>query len=134
MIVARYQPRQPLIVVRGRVWGRRGGRSDLRLALDTAATITTIEPHVLDVLGYSAREGEGRSIIRSAVAEEPGYLIRVERLRALGHESSDLLVHAHDLPEGYGIDGLIGLNFLDQFVYEIRPHEGRILVERIGAA
>lgn len=35
-----------------------------------------------------------------------------------------------DLPEGWGIDGLIGLSFLRQFNYEIRSIEGRILVDR----
>jgi hypothetical protein len=39
-------------------------------------------------------------------------------------------VHAQDLPEGWGIEGLVGLTFLRQFNYEIRSLEGRILVER----
>ena len=70
-------------------------------------------------------------MIRSAIGSEPGYLLRVSKLRCLGHELRDFSVHAHDLPEGIGIDGLLGLSFLRQFNYEIRSGEGRILVARI---
>jgi hypothetical protein len=42
-------------------------------------------------------------------------------------------VHAHDLPEGWAIHGLIGLSFLRQLNYEIRSTEGRLLVDRAAA-
>jgi hypothetical protein len=41
-------------------------------------------------------------------------------------------VHVHDLPEGIGIDGLLGLSFLRYFNYEVRSQEGRILIDRIA--
>ena len=59
-------------------------------------------------------------------------MIKVPRLQALGYDFPDFLVHSHDLPEGVGIDGLIGLNLLRQFNYEIRSGEGRILMERLA--
>jgi hypothetical protein len=68
--------------------------------------------------------------MRSAVGREEGYLIRVARFACLGHQEGDFRVHAHDLPEGWGIEGLIGLSFLRQLNYEVRSLEGRILVER----
>ena len=34
-------------------------------------------------------------------------------------------------PEGFEIQGLLGLNFLRRFNYEVRSEEGRILAERI---
>ena len=69
-------------------------------------------------------------MIRSAVGREQGYMIRVARFTCLGHQSTGFRVHAHDLPEGWGIDGLIGLSFLRDLNYEVRSREGRILVER----
>lgn len=70
--------------------------------------------------------------MRSAVGREEGYMIRVARFACLGHHEIDFRIHAHDLPEGWGIDGLIGLSFLRLLNYTIRSREGRILVERAG--
>ena len=105
-------------------------RRRLRLAVDTASTETVIEPHLLDRIGYSPRQGEAITKIRSAVAEEPGYLIRVAKFACLGFTFNDFRVHAHDLPEGFDLDGLLGLSFLRQFNYEVRSIEGRLLVEK----
>jgi hypothetical protein len=44
-----------------------------------------------------------------------------------------LLVHVFDLGHD-DIDGLIGLNFLNQLNYEIRSAERRILVEPVAQA
>ena len=59
--------------------------------------------------------------------------MRVTRFRALGFEFDDFRIHAHDLPEGVGIDGLLGLGFLRHFNYEVRSAEGRILADRLSA-
>ena len=105
----------------------------VRLVLDTGVAETIIVPHVLDELGYSPRQSEAICVMRSAVGREEGYLIRVERFAGLKHLSRNFRVHAQDLPEGWGIEGLIGLSFLRQFNYEVRSREGRIRVERVSA-
>jgi hypothetical protein len=69
--------------------------------------------------------------MRSAVGREHGYLIRVARFSCLGHREDDYRVHVQDLPETWGIEGLIGLTFLGLLNYEIRSAEGRILATRI---
>jgi hypothetical protein len=129
--VTRFDPAGPLIIIPGMVWGPHD-RREVRLVFDPGAGETILKPEILDLLGYSPRQGEAFTKVRSAVAEEPGYLLRVLRFRALGHEFGDFRVHVHDLPEGFGIDGLLGLNFLRHFNYEIRSAEGRIRVERIA--
>jgi predicted aspartyl protease len=131
--VTRFDPADDLIIVPGHIWGPRGEGPRLNLVLDTGAAETIVIPEVLDELGYSAREGEQITVMRSAVGREQGYLIRVARLACLGFQLSDFRVHAHDLPEGWGIHGLIGLSFLRQFNYEIRSIEGRLLVDRAAA-
>ena len=60
----------------------------------------------------------------------PATTIRVSRFTALGFTCSDFLVHAFDITDRADIDGLIGLDYLKQFNYEIRSADGRILVER----
>lgn len=134
MKVARFRPDNDLIIVYGKVSGplAPNGRP-VRLVLDTGAAETIIIPEILDNLGDSPRQGEAITVLRSAVGREEGYLMRVARFECLGHQSRNFRVHAHDLPDGWGIEGLIGLSFLRQFNYEIRSLEGRILVERAAA-
>jgi len=54
---------------------------------------------------------------RGATAEEGGYIVRSE-VSTLGFTLTDHRVVVADL--GYGIDGLLGINFLRQFNVEIR--------------
>lgn len=50
-------------------------------------------PEVLDELGYSAREGDQITVMRSAVGREQGYMIRVACLACLGFQLSDFRLH-----------------------------------------
>ena len=130
MKTSRFDPSRPLIFVEGRLSGPLGA-ARLSLVLDTGAAMTLVSPDVLDSLGYSPRDGVSRTHVTSATSREPGYTIRVHRFTALGFTCSDFLVHAFDLTERADIDGLIGLDYLKQFNYEVRSVEGRILVERV---
>ncbi|HEY0987679.1 MAG TPA: retropepsin-like aspartic protease [Kofleriaceae bacterium] len=134
MKVTRFDPAGELILVDGRLSSPRGEvQRQVRLVLDTGAAETIVVPEVLDELGYSPRDGEQITVMRSAVGREQGYLTRVTRFTCLGHREDNYRVHVHDLPEGWGIEGLIGLTFLRRFNYEIRSAEGRIVVNRIVA-
>ena len=130
MKITRFDPDADLIIVPARVWGPRGEGPRLNMVLDTGAAETVVVPEVLDELGYSARAAERRTVMRSAVGREEGYLIHVDRFACLGFGFSDFEIHAHDLPEGWGIHGLIGLTFLRQFNCELRMREGLVLVDR----
>jgi predicted aspartyl protease len=126
-----FDTERDLIIVRGRVWDPHGTPRTLQMVLDTGAAETIIAPELLDELGYSAREhGEQIAVMRSAVGREEGYMLRVARFACLGFQETNFRVHAQDLPQGWGIDGLIGLSFLRQLNYEVRSLEGRIRVER----
>ncbi|MBI4864645.1 MAG: retropepsin-like domain-containing protein [Candidatus Riflebacteria bacterium] len=100
-----------------------------KFALDPGATITLVKPGIVDTLGYSPRTGDKISSITSAVGMELGYLRRVQKFEALGFEHEDFLVNASDLPPKAGIDGLLGLNFLHNYNYEVRSKEGLIKIE-----
>ncbi|MEJ7599680.1 MAG: retropepsin-like aspartic protease [Kofleriaceae bacterium] len=131
MNVRRFDPDGDLIIVKAHLFGKHGGRP-LSLALDTAASHTHISSDIVDDLGYSPIDGEAITSVRSAIGNEPGYTLRVKRFQSLGFGFDDFLIHVHDLPGGFGIDGLLGLSFLKRFNYEIRSAEGRILVERVA--
>lgn len=106
------------------------GQADVRLVLDTGAVLTTLVPRVAESIGYTSAARVARSAIRSAVANEHGYIVRLSRLSALGFTVPD--VHADVADLGHDIDGLLGMNFLSDFNFEIRPTEGRILIEKIA--
>ena len=130
MKITRFDPAADLIIVPGRIWGPRGEGPRLNMFLDTGSAETVVLPEVLDELGYSAREGDQITVMRSAVGREEGYLIRIARFACLGFQFSNFQVHAHDLPEGWGIHGLLGLTFLRDFNCEIRMKEGRLLLDK----
>lgn len=130
MKVTRFDPSSDLIIVPSRIWGPRGEGPRLNVVLDTGSSETVVIPEVLDEIGYSARAGDQITVMRSAVGHERGFLIHVERFACLGFQFSNFQVHAHDLPEEWGIHGLLGLSFLRYFNCELRLREGRMLVER----
>jgi len=55
--------------------------------------------------------------------------MRVAKFSALGFDLTDFRIHVHDLPEGYGIEGILGLNFLRNFDYEVRSILGQLRVD-----
>jgi predicted aspartyl protease len=130
--VTRFDPASDLIIVKARVWGP-AGMTPASLALDTGSAHTVIAAGLIDDLGYNPRQGEQIASVRTAVGKEQGYLLRISRFWALGFAVSDFRVHVFDLPDGFGIDGLIGLSFLRQFNLELRLAEGRLLVDRVGS-
>jgi len=126
MIVTPFDPTQDLIYVTAKIWSPRGTPQEATMVFDPGAAMTMISPDFTDALGYGAHRGDRRTVIRSAIGSEPGYLIRVARFGALGFEFADFNIHVHDLPDGGDIDGLLGLDFLWRFDYEVRSARGEI--------
>lgn len=119
-----------LIVVEVRLRGPRS-ESVRNLVLDTGAAATTLIPEVIDDLGYSARDGNKRSRVHSAIGEEHGYSLNVAEFSALGVTTPNFMVNVFDL-DHEAFDGLLGMNFLRHFNFEVRPVDQQILLELIG--
>jgi predicted aspartyl protease len=105
------------------------GSAKVQLILDTAAVMTTVVPSVAEAIGYSSALRVGWSVTRTAAAEKRGYIARAE-VSTLGFTMSNHRVVVADL--GYGIDGVLGINFLRHFNIEIRFADRRVLVEQIA--
>jgi predicted aspartyl protease len=103
-----------------------------RFILDTGAAITTATPEFVEQLGYSARHGDRRTSVRTALGKEDGYLLHVAEFSALGVTLPNFEVNVFDLGHGE-FDGLLGMNFLHRFNYEVRSAERRIFVQQIAA-
>lgn len=118
-----------LIVVEVRL---RGPRSvSVRNLVDTGAAATTLLPEVIDDLGYSARNGKKPSRVHSAIGEELGYSLYVAEFSALGVTTPNFMVNVFDFGHE-GFDGLLGMNFLRHFNFEVRPSDQKIIVELIS--
>lgn len=111
----------------------RGPRSMLaaRLVFDTGATATTLIPEFVEDLGYSARDGVRPKKMHTALSEEEGYTLKVAEFSTLGVTTPNFEIHVFDLGHE-GFDGLLGMNFLRHFNFEVRPAEQRIIVELIS--
>lgn len=96
MTATRFDRARDLIVVEAVVVGPLGPVL-LALAVDTGSTETVVMPWVVDELGYSPRDGEQITRVRSAIGDEHGYILRVDRFMALGFTREAFRVHVFDL-------------------------------------
>jgi predicted aspartyl protease len=127
----RFDPRQCLVYVSGAVTGPRS-MTQLRLVVDTGASMTTILPHIANEIGYSPRDGGARTTVRTALGSEHGYVLRVARFAALGFAMANFPVNVFDLADRDACDGLVGYNFLRCFNCYIRPKDGCLVLENIA--
>jgi clan AA aspartic protease (TIGR02281 family) len=130
-LATQFDARQDLIYIEGTI-ASATKQLEVRLVLDTGASQTLIVPDIIEKLGYSARDAETRTSITSAVGREHGYIVRVARFATLGFAMSNFAVNVFDLAERESIHGLVGMNFLRRFNYQVRSSEGRILVSNIA--
>jgi len=105
------------------------GRASARLVVDTGSRLTTLVPGIAEAIGYTSADRVARSVVRSAVAQERGYIVSMSQLTALGFTLPDVRMNVTDL--GHDIEGLLGMNVLSDFNFEIRIAERRILVEKL---
>lgn len=133
MKITSFSPTKDLIYLRGLIWSpQRRKAHQVRLALDTAAAETVIVPSLLDEIGYTPSMGDAITSMRSAVGQEPGYMMKVARFACLGFHIDDYRVHVHELPIGWELQGLLGLTFLRRLNYLIRSEDGTIAAEQVA--
>lgn len=117
-----YDPNKDLIHIPGKISGPLG-EQNLRFAFDPGSYLTIVNTCLIDSLGYQAAEGDRRVSTGSVIGKEWGYTLTVKKLAILGFEFDDYKIACFDLPEQYGIDGLIGLDMLERFEVTLRHKE-----------
>jgi predicted aspartyl protease len=117
-----------LMTVTAKVWGAHAAR-ELLLVIDTGAAATSIEPAVMEALGYSSRDAVARTRVATPAGLQQGTLFRVHRFSALGTDLENFVVQALALNDEHGVDGLLGMNFLERFNFMVRPVEREIHLE-----
>jgi predicted aspartyl protease len=117
-----------LMVVEAALWGTHKAR-EILLVIDTGASMTSVEPAILQELGYTSDDAILRTRVPTPVGVQHGHLLRTPRFHALGVDLSGFVVQALALADAYGVDGLLGMNFLERFNFTIRPRDRQILLE-----
>ncbi len=103
-----------------------GGRCWVELIVDTAATATTLSSSVVERIGYSAADGYEPTFVQTVIGREDGYMLYVAELTVFSVWVPNFAVMVSPLR---GIEGLVGMNFLRHFNFEIRPAEQVINLE-----
>jgi len=119
-----------LMTITARVWRSDEYRERL-LVIDTGAAATSIEPAILEALGYSSRDAILRTRVPTPAGIQRGRLFKVHRFSALGADLPNFAVQALALNDEYGVDGLLGMNFLERFNFMVRPVEREIHLEPV---
>ncbi|MBI3268077.1 MAG: retropepsin-like domain-containing protein [Planctomycetes bacterium] len=120
-----FRPGQGLIVVRTEVVGVHG-RALLRLALDTGATSSLINAGPLVALGYDPGASNDRVQVTTGSGIEFAPRVTLDRIRALGKARGRFPILAHTLPTSAGVDGLLGLDFLQGWRLTVDFRLGRL--------
>lgn len=99
-----------------------------RFIVDTGAYMTIIRTPRIDAMGYSARDATKPFSTESVIGKEKGYCLKIRVVQVFGKRFDDFEVAAIDLPPRYKIDGLIGMNLLNQFDWCMYPQRSVIAV------
>ena len=108
------------------------GKYKFRLALDTAATHTTIDSNVLYFSGYELKNTKGEFEIETANGIIVVERYDLEQLECLGISKTNFEVQVYDFL-AHGItsdyDGIVGLNFLREHKFCIDILKGEVSVD-----
>ena len=107
-------------------------RYKFRLALDTAATHTTIDSNVLYLSGYELKESKGEAELETSNGIIVVERYDIEQFECLGIVKPTFEVQVYDFL-AHGIvsdyDGVVGLNFLREQKFCIDIMNGEITVD-----
>ena len=99
---------------------------ELRLVLDTGASVTTLEAKLLEFLGYDpgASDETVQVVTTDSISERP--VVRLNRLSALGKHRLGIPVVSQSFPQVAKIDGVLGLDFLRDGILSIDFRSGQL--------
>jgi hypothetical protein len=122
-----FDPSEGLIVVTARIHGP-AGSNDVRLALDTGATVTVISREWLSLVGYDLNDATQLNVITGSGRESASRVV-LDRIETLDMEKISLPILAYSLPESTTVDGALGLDFFEDCRLTIDFRQNTIDVE-----
>lgn len=99
------------------------GRREIRLLIDTGASVTIVAPRVLEGLGYNLGDQKGRFSTANGEVDAP--LVGVQSLAVGEQLVSPITVGAIALSRPVEpVDGLLGMDFLKKFEFSLDQRRG----------
>ena len=94
------------------------GQREVRLLIDTGASVTIVAPAILESMGYVLGSRVGKFATANGEVEAP--LVGIQSLTLGGQVVSPITVGAISLsPRTASFDGLLGMNFLQKFEFSL---------------
>ena len=128
-MTARFVPGRPHIPVRGYISGPVADHY-IWFALDTAATRTVVRPRFLRLIGCDLGNPLKRVEMTAATGTSIAPVVNLRELVALGQRRENVSVVAHELPDTFVGEGLLGLDFFQKFVLTVDFVDGVIALDR----
>jgi clan AA aspartic protease (TIGR02281 family) len=106
---------------------RLNGSVDVELIIDTGATTTTMSKSTFATVRRQSRFVElGPQVFNTANGAVKGTVYRVERVQLGKHVLSDVHIAVLDFEMPPGVDGLLGMNILRNFRFQVDQDEQRL--------
>ena len=106
---------------------RLNGTRDAKLILDTGAEISLLSHDVVLDLGLFPTSTTPTVTLNTVSGTARADVVIIESMAVGAAEAHHVAVAVHDLPEAPpGVDGLLGLTFLNKFVVTLDPQHGTL--------
>ena len=120
-----FNPKQGLVLVETQVTGP-ARSTDVRLLLDTAATMSLIDSRTLATLGFDPAQPLRQVHMATGHAVGIVPVFALTRFSALGQLRFNFPVIGHTLPPASAVNGLLGLDVLRGQVLTLDFRQGQI--------
>jgi len=97
--------------------------------LDTGSAYTILSKEILYSIGCDSAYPKRTQRIITGSGYEIVPVVSVKKFNCFGKDTRNFEILAHTLPFGVYVDGLLGMDFLDQFDIDIRISRSEILIK-----
>jgi len=103
---------------------------DVNLVIDTGASVTTLSRRSFEALRNATRFTElGPQVFNTAGGTSKGTMYRVDTMQLGRHQLSDMHVAVLDFNMPEGVDGLLGMNVLRHFRFQVDQDTEQLLLQ-----
>lgn len=100
------------------------------LLIDTGSSITQVSIRIVNALGIDPHKGERVMLSLAGVGTIGGTVVQIKEISVEKTRVQNNTVVVLDNDTGIGDDGLLGMSFLNNFVFRIDAKKGELILEK----